>query len=340
MTSLMLEETFAAPEAVRTMLNANLAANQALGAQFRSAPPASIVTIARGSSDHAAGFLAYLMTVRTGRLVTSLPMSLVTLYRAPLEAHRMLAIAVSQSGRSPDVVEPIRVLRQGGAATLALVNEVASPLAEAAERVLPLHAGEERSVAATKSFICSLAAAAALTAHWSQSDDLLQALQTLPEALEAARALDWSGPVKALAGSERLMVVARGVGLAIAQEAALKFEETCGIQAQALSAAEMRHGPQALVEAGYPLIAFALRGPAQAEIIKLAAEMRTRGAQVFLAAPADVPERDLTLATTGSEELDPITAIQSFYPLAEAVSRARGFSPDHPPRLNKVTLTR
>jgi glucosamine--fructose-6-phosphate aminotransferase (isomerizing) len=238
------------------------------------------------------------------------------------------------------VVEPLRLLRQGGATTLALVNDAASPLAEAAEWVLPLCAGEERSVAATKSFICSLAAGAALTGHWSGNEDLLQALQTLPEALEAARGLDWSAPVPALAGAERLMVVARGVGLAIAQEAALKFKETCGIQAEAFSAAEMRHGPQALVEAGYPLIAFALRGPAQAEIVKLAAEMRARGAQVFLAAPADVPERDLTLATTGSEDLDPIAAIQSFYPLAEAVSRARGFSPDHPPRLNKVTLTR
>ena len=207
MTSLMLEETLAAPDAVRTMLKANLAPIQALGGLLRSVPPASIVTIARGSSDHAAAYLAYLMTVRTGRLVTSLPMSLVTLYRAPLEAHRMLAIAVSQSGRSPDVVEPVRVLRQGGATTLALVNDEASPLADAAEWVLPLHAGEERSVAATKSFICSLAAAAALTAHWSQSDDLLQALRTLPEALEAARAQDWSAPVQALAGSERLMVV-------------------------------------------------------------------------------------------------------------------------------------
>ena len=340
MTSLMLEETCAAPQAVATMLEANLAETISLGAMLRATPPAGIVTLARGSSDHAAAYLAYLLMARSGRLVTSLSMSLVTLYHAPLEARRLLAIAVSQSGRSPDVVEPVQQLRREGATTLALVNDPGSPLAAAAERVLPLHAGAERSVAATKSFICSLAAAAALTAHWSQSDDLLQALQTLPEALEAARAQDWSGPVKALAGSERLMVVARGVGLAIAQEAALKFEETCGIQAQALSAAEMRHGPQALVEAGYPLIAFALRGPAQAEIIKLAAEMRTRGAQVFLAAPADVPERDLTLATTGSEELDPIAAIQSFYPLAEAVSRARGHSPDHPPRLNKVTMTR
>ena len=339
MTSLMLEETCAAPQAVATMLEANLAETLSLGAMLRATPPAGIVTLARGSSDHAAAYLAYLLMARSGRLVTSLSMSLVTLYHAPLEARRLLAIAVSQSGRSPDVVEPVQQLRREGATTLALVNDPGSPLAAAAERVLPLHAGAERSVAATKSFICSLAAGAALTAHWCACADLLAALPALPSALEAARSLDWSAAVEPLAGCERLMIVARGPGLAIAQEAALKFKETCGIQAEAFSAAEMRHGPQALVEAGYSMIAFAPRGPSQAGIVQLAAEMRARGARVFLAAPADIPERELTLATTGSEWLDPIAAIQSFYPLAEAVSRARGCHPDHPPYLNKVTIT-
>jgi glucosamine--fructose-6-phosphate aminotransferase (isomerizing) len=135
------------------------------------------------------------------------------------------------------------------------------------------------------------------------------------------------------------MVIARGLGLSIAKEAALKLKETCGIQAEAFSAAEVLHGPQALIQAGYPLFAFALRGPAQAEILALAAEMRRRGAKVILAAPPDIPERDLTLATTRSEHLDPIAAIQSFHLLAEAVSRARHRDPDHPPFLHKVTTT-
>ena len=136
------------------------------------------------------------------------------------------------------------------------------------------------------------------------------------------------------------MVIARGLGHSIAKEAALKLKETCGIQAEAFSAAEVRHGPQALIAAGYPLFAFALRGPAQSEVLALVTEMRQRGAKVILAAPADVPERDLTLATTQSEHLDPITAIQSFHILAEAVSRARGRNPDEPPYLHKVTSTR
>jgi glucosamine--fructose-6-phosphate aminotransferase (isomerizing) len=335
----MLEEARSAPRSVRALLEADTEGYRALATLMRSAPPAGIVTIARGSSDHAATYLAYLLTARTGRLVASLPLSLVTLYHAPLVADRLLAIAISQSGRSPDLVEPIHKLRQGGATTVALVNEETSPLAQAAEWLLPLHAGPERSVAATKSFICSLAAGARLAAEWSESQDLIRALRELPASLECARDMDWSAVVPRLATSERLMVIARGIGLSIAQEAALKFKETCGIQAEAFSAAEIQHGPQALVSEGYPLLAFALRGPTQPGILALVSDMRRRGADVILAAPSDVPERDLTLATTLSEDLDPIAAIQSFYPLIEAVSRTRGRNPDQPPFLNKVTST-
>ena len=340
MNSLMHEEARFAPRAAARLLAEDDRTYRSLAQALRGAPPHGIVTIARGSSDHAAAYFAYLATVRLGRLVTSLPMSLVTRYHAPLAADRMLAVAISQSGRSPDVVEPIQALRQGGAATVAILNDEASPLAQAAEWVLPLHAGTERSVAATKSFVCSLVAEARLVAHWSESEDLLQALRTLPAALEDACALDWSSAVAPLAVSEKLMVIARGLGLSIAEEAALKLKETCGIQAEAFSAAEVRHGPQALIESGYPLFAFALRGPTQEEVLALAAEMRQRGAKVILAAPPEVPDRDLTLATTAAEHLDPIAAIQSFHLLAEAVSRARGRNPDHPPHLAKVTTTR
>jgi glucosamine--fructose-6-phosphate aminotransferase (isomerizing) len=336
----MLEEARWAPRAVADLLAGDEDRYQALGRALRAAPPTGIVTIARGSSDHAAAYFAYLLTVRSGRLVTSIPMSLVTLYRAPLHAAGLLAIAVSQSGRSPDVVEPLRELRKGGAVTVALVNDDAAPLAESAQWYLPLHAGPEQSVAATKSFVCSLVAGARLAAHWCESADLLQGLKSLPAALDDACAQDWSSAVAPLAGAERLMVIARGMGLGIAKEAALKLKETCGIQAEAFSAAEVRHGPQALIADGYTLFLFAMRGPAQAEVLATAAEMRKRGAKVILAAPADIPERDLTLATTACEHLDPITAIQSFHLLAEAVSRARGRNPDQPPYLLKVTSTR
>ncbi len=336
----MLAEARSAPDVVREQLAQDEDLYLAMGEAVRLAPPAGIVTIARGSSDHAAGYFAYLVTACTGRLVTSLPMSLVTLYHAPLLAKGLLALAVSQSGRSPDLVEPIRSLRAGGARTVALVNETASPLAQAAEWVVPLRAGPERAVAATKSFVASLTAEVRLACHLFQLSPLLRALPSVPAALEEALRQDWSPAVDALAPAERLMVISRGLGFNIAQEAALKLKETCGIQAEAFSAAEARHGPQELIDAGYPLIVFAMRGPAQADLVALAAEMRERKAKVLLAAPADVPSRDLTLATTAAEELDPIAAIASFYTMVEALARARGKDPDQPRYLNKVTRTR
>ncbi len=336
----MLAEARSAPEVVRQQLAQDEDLYRALGAALRGTPPSGIVTIARGSSDHAAGYLAYLVTARTGRLVTSLPMSLVTLYHAPLLAQGVLAVAVSQSGRSPDLVEPIRSLRAGGATTVALVNEAGSPLASAAEWVLPLRAGPERAVAATKSFVASLTAEVRLAGHLFELSGILAALPSVPGALEEALRQDWSAAVDALAPAERLMVISRGLGFNVAQEAALKLKETCGIQAEAFSAAEARHGPQELIEAGYPLIVFAMRGPAQADLVALAGEMRERKAKVLLAAPADVAGRDLTLATTAAEELDPIAAIASFYPMVEALARARGKDPDQPRYLNKVTRTR
>lgn len=336
----MYDEAMSSAEQVRLQLAADDERYAALGAALRAQPPQGTVTIARGSSDHAAGYAAYLIMARLGHLVTSLPMSLLTLYQAPLEARRLLALSLSQSGRSPDLVEPMQLLRRAGATTVALVNDADSPLAHAVDWCLPLHAGPEQSVAATKSFICSLVAGARLVAHWGQQTEFMAALLALPECLAQACQQDWSSAITPLKKANQLMVIGRGPGLAIANEAALKFKETCGIQAEAFSGAEVKHGPMALVDAAYPLLIFAPRGPAQAGLLALAEEMRGRGAQVLLAAPADVASRDLTLARAAHADLDPISAIQSFYLLVEAVARARGLDPDRPRHLSKVTRTR
>ena len=134
-------------------------------------------------------------------------------------------------------------------------------------------------------------------------------------------------------------MLGRGTGLAVAMEAALKLKETCGIQAEAFSGAEVKHGPMALVRDGYPLLVFAPRGPAQAGLLAIADEMRQRGGRVLLAAPIGTPGAELPLVTTGNEDLDPIALVQSFYPMVEALARARGFNPDVPPNLAKVTKT-
>ena len=338
-TSLMLEEALSAGDCVAAQLAEDGARYEELGRKLRSAHFNSAVTIARGSSDHACGYLAYLIMSRLGRLVTSLPMSLVTLAKAPLRTEGTLALSISQSGQSPDVVEPIRYFRDGGATTVALVNDAASPLARAAEWALPLHAGQERSVAATKSFIASLVAGARLVAEWQDDDALKDGLAALPAALRAAAGADWSAALDVLAPARSIMVVGRGISFPIALEAALKFKETSALQAEAFSGAEIKHGPMALIEDGYPLLMFATRGPAQASLVALAAEMRGRGARVLLAAPADVAERDLTLPVAATPDLDPIVAIQSFYVLAAQLAHARGMDPDRPRHLAKITRT-
>jgi glucosamine--fructose-6-phosphate aminotransferase (isomerizing) len=338
--SRMLDEAREAPQAVARQLAQDVERWRAFGARLRAQPPQSLLTIARGSSDHAAHYAAYLVMARLGRLVTSMPMSLVTLYQSEILSEGLASFAFSQSGQSPDLVGPTRYFRDRGALTCAFVNDAASPLAQAAEWFFPLHAGAETSVAATKSFIAQLVAGARLVASWQGDAQLAGALAQLPDALQQACAQDWSIGVDTLRDADRLFVIGRGLGLPVAMEAALKFKETCGIQAEAFSGAEIQHGPMALIDEGYPLLLFAPRGPAQPGLVQLAQAMRARGARVLLAAPDDVPEANLRLVPASVEDLDPVCAIQSFYPMVEALARARGNDPDRPPHLQKVTRTR
>ena len=336
----MLAETREAPAAVARQMAHDAPQYNDFAALLRACPPQSMLTVARGSSDHAAHFMAYLIMARLGRLVTSLPMSLITLYQSPIHCTGLVSMAFSQSGQSPDLVTPMRFFSEGGARTAAFVNDPDSPLARAAQWVFPLHAGAETSVAATKSFIAQLAAGARLVSAWQEDLALHAALTALPDTLTRAANADWSLAVQTLRDAERLFVIGRGTGLPVAKEAALKFKETCGIQAEAFSAAEVQHGPMALIGDGYPLLIFAPRGPAQAGLVALAAEMRARGARVLLAASSTTPGADLPLIETASIDLDPISAIQSFYPMVEALARERGRDPDQPPNLAKVTRTK
>lgn len=334
----MLKEALASAETVAAQLT-DTSRVEALAAKLAQQPRHVALTVARGSSDHAASYFASLTMSRLGVPVASLPMSVATLQQAPLQVRDQLALAFSQSGKSPDLVGTMQALREAGALTVAAVNAPSSPLADVCEWHLPLVAGPELSVAATKSYIAMLSISAQLVAHWQKDADLLAALNTLPDALQTAGKLDWTQAVDELRGVERMIVIGRGLGLAIAQEAALKLKETSGIQAEAFSSAEVRHGPMELIDRDYPLLVFAPCGPEQAGLLQLARDMRARGANVLLAAPADVAEATLPLATTAHAALDPIAAILSFYVMAAGLAAARGRNPDAPRHLNKVTET-
>jgi len=340
LTSKMELEARSTPEIISRVLETGSDAYERLGARLREEPPLQILTIARGSSDHAASYLAYLMMSRMGKLVTSLPLSLVSLEHAPLQSERTLAIAISQSGQSPDVIEPVRYFRNGGAITVALVNDINSPLAQAAEHAIGIEAGTELGLAATKSFVASLVAGLRMMAHWHGDASLNVALKNLPAELERASETDWSRAVEMLATADRCMVVGRGLGLPIALEAALKLKETSALQAEGFSGAEIMHGPMALIEPGYPLIIFANNGPTLSIQVQLAREMRERGAKVLLVAPDEVAERDLPMPTASHAVFEPICTIQAFYIMAAQLAAARGMNPDQPRHLKKITQTR
>ncbi|MBC7427801.1 MAG: SIS domain-containing protein [Bacteriovorax sp.] len=307
--------------------------------ELKAINPYSVVSIARGSSDHAAQYLNYLTMAKLGKLPTSLSMSILTLYQTKLDISKSIGIAISQSGQSPDVVNPLKYFTDHGPGSIALVNDTTSPLAKIAKWTVPLHAGAEKSVAATKSFIASLSASAHLVGSWKNDKTLLDGLERLPDDLRKAQKCDWTSAISTLKNAKRIMVVGRGFGLSFALEAALKFKETCAIQAEAFSAAEIQHGPQALIENGYPLIVFANRGPALHSMLELAEDMRLRGAKVILAAPSFVKEKDLEIYSAQCEDLDILSAAQSFYLMIEELSRSLGLNPDEPKHLSKVTKT-
>jgi len=335
-TTRMFAEAAEAPAAVTRMLAANREAVQALGEALRRDPPPAVVTCARGSSDHAATYAKYLIETGIGVPTSSAALSVSSLYEATPRLEGALFLAISQSGRSPDLLATLEAAKRGGARTVALVNDEASPLAGLADLTLPLKAGPETSVAATKSYITALAGVAQLVAAWTPDAPLAKALDALPAVLAQAWALDWSPAVARLKGATNLYVLGRGPGFAIAQEAALKFKETCGLHAEAFSAAEVLHGPMALVGEGFPVLVFAQADASEAGVLELAAALEARGAQVLLAGG---PGSNHLPTPSAHPVLEPIVRIQGFYRMANALAVARGLDPDSPPHLRKVTET-
>jgi glucosamine--fructose-6-phosphate aminotransferase (isomerizing) len=323
---------------VAAQLAANAQKAEAIGTRLRASPPRAVVTCARGSSDHAATFAKYLIETRTGVLTSSAGLSVSSVYAAHQNMDGVLYLAISQSGKSPDLLASVRAAKEAGAFTLALVNDVTSPLAQLVDEVLPLHAGPELSVAATKSYIAALSAIVQLVAAWTQDEALKTGLSALPAGLAKAWALDWTPAVARLQTASNLYVLGRGVGFGVAQEAALKFKETCGLHAEAFSAAEVLHGPMALVKTGFPVLVFAQNDESRGSVDEMAKSLSARDADVLLVGAGEVGAGVLP-ALSAHPAVEPILMIQSFYRMANALSVARGYDPDSPPHLNKVTET-
>jgi len=334
----MFLEAAEAPAVVRAQLAANAPLLRELGSRLRGARPRAVVTCARGSSDHAATYARYLIEAHTQILTSSAAPSMSSIYDANMEMRGVLFIAISQSGKSPDLLAATEDARDGGALTVALCNTPDSPLMQMVDVAVPLHAGAERSVAATKSYIASLSCIVQLLANWQDERDLSAALHQIPDQLARAWECDWTPGVETLREAVNLFVVARGFGLGIAQEAALKLKETCGLHAEAFSSAEVKHGPMALVRAGFPLLMFAQADDTRAGLEELAVEFAARGAHVLLAG-AEAHGATVLPSIAAHPVIEPILQIQSFYRMVNALALARGLDPDRPPHLHKVTET-
>jgi glutamine---fructose-6-phosphate transaminase (isomerizing) len=338
--TLMRQEAAEAGQVVGRQRLENATLMRELGALLRARPPHLVVTCGRGSSDHAASFAKYAIETRTGTMVASHAPSTSSVYGtafAGLEG--ALFIAISQSGKSPDILSSIIAAKEAGAIVVAMLNDAESPAAGLSDIVIPLRAGSEKSVAATKSYIGSLTAITHLVGEWTQDQAIDAALDRAQEHLGQAFDYDWSAAAQTFATTQSLFVIGRGLTFGVANEAALKLKETSALHAEAYSAAEVRHGPMAIVGADFPVLMLQPEDPTKASFPQLSSEFASRGAKVF--AGDNLPGATMLPSTQGLHPLiAPACQIVSFYNFAEQLARARGRNPDDPPWLRKVTETR
>jgi glutamine---fructose-6-phosphate transaminase (isomerizing) len=343
-SSALWREIHEQPEVIARLLDTQTAALRRFVADL---PPRSFAHVAaRGSSDHAATYGTYALAALGGMPVALATPSLHTIYAAPPRLVGALVVGISQSGQSPDVVSVLEEGRRQGQPTLAITNDASSPLARAADHVLELGAGEERSVAATKTYTAQLAAVALLAALLREragQGDALAALGGAPEAIGRTLALDDAVAELSVRYrfASRCLVLARGFNYATAKELALKLKELAGLLADAASSADFRHGPIALVEPDFPALLFAPTGRARDDMLALAQELHARGGDVLLIGDSDEAPvgRALRLPFSVDEWLSPLVTIVPGQLLALYIAQARTPDVDKPRGLRKVTLT-
>jgi glutamine---fructose-6-phosphate transaminase (isomerizing) len=299
-----------------------------------------VVTCARGSSAHAATYGKHLIERTIGTPVAEAAPNIASVYGRQLNLKNQLFLAISQSGKSDDLIEMALSARASGALTVAILNVTDGPLARTCDLVLPIGAGPELSVAASKTFVATLTALQRLIAAWTDDAALTSAVDALPERLAKSTALDWSEATGALSRTTSLVAIGRGPTLAIAREASLKLKETCNLHAEAFSGAEFLHGPVALAAPTYPILMFMPTDQAARGMHQLAANLRHKGTALFATEAGDGDPGRLPALPSDHPETDAVCLVQSFYAMLLGLAERLGADVDRPRHLQKVTRTR
>ena len=346
MKSLFEAEIHEQPAALFRLLQEGRTGAKVIAAAVRAYAPRFVMVAARGSSDNAARYAQYLFGVRNRLAVGLAAPSLFTQYDAAPSLEGALVLGISQSGRSPDIVEVLHRARSQGALTVAITNDPIAPLAEAAEHLLPLLAGKERAVAATKTYTTQLLALAMLSAAMEGSAAVWDEIEALPDQVSETIDLNQSlgDSAARLAESDRMVVVGRGFNLSTAFEIALKIKETSYVMADPYSSADFQHGPIAMLDESLPLLVVAPGQKAVAGMSELLGRAhRVSAPLVVLTDQPDlktVADAVLSVPREMPDWLSPLTSVVAGQLWAHALTRARGLDPDAPRGLAKVTLTR
>lgn len=343
MSVLLDEEIRSQPDVVAGLIERESARVRTIVAEL---PPFAYALIAaRGTSGHAATYAKYVWAALTGRPVALATPALHTLYNTPPRMDAALVVGISQSGQSPDIVAVVEEGKRQGRPTLAITNDASSPLAAAADHVIELHAGVERSVAATKTYTAQLTAIALLASAWSGQREHWDELQRMPDVLSTVLGGvgDLAAHTERYRYMEQCVVIGRGYNYATALELTLKLKELTYVMANAYSSADFRHGPIATVADGMPVVLAMPQGAVFADMLQLAEDLKAQGAELIIASD---DERAQSLATTvlplpGAipEWLSPIATIVPGQVLALHLAQAKGIDPDRPRGLQKVTRT-
>jgi glucosamine--fructose-6-phosphate aminotransferase (isomerizing) len=328
--TIMEQEARTAPQKIAEQLLANQAITDTLGQTLRDFKPKFVMIVGRGSSDHAGVFAKYLFEIEVGIPTFAAAPSVASVYGKTLQLAGALVIVISQSGRSPDILAQARMAKKAGAFCVALVNDETAPIKDIVDVVIPLRAGEEKAVAATKSYLATLSALLQVAAKWTQNESLVKAVNSLPQALQTAVDAEPQLSAKSLADVKNLVVLGRGFGYAVSKEIALKLKEVCSIHAEAFSSAEFLHGPVTLVEKRLSILDVCIRDESYGSHIEQIDNVKHRGADLIHLhqTSADIHPR-----------VAPLALLQRFYIDVAAVAIALGINPDQPAGLKKVTQT-